>query len=413
MGIIKIQGLSKKFQLDSYKQEGYRTFRDLLYDTAKKGINSLSGKNPEISSKSDFWALRNVDLEIEQGDSVAIVGKNGAGKSTLLKLLSRITEPTSGRIEINGRLASLLEVGTGFHPELSGRENIFLNGAILGMTRNEIKSKFDEIVEFSGVGNFLDTPVKRYSSGMYVRLAFAVAAHLESDILIIDEVLAVGDSEFQKKCLGKMDEVSKKFGKTILFVSHNMLAARQLCNKGVYLNRGSVEFTGLVDEVIERYEIKQSNSSFNSFRIEELDLLIKSIVVNPDINGKVIPKGKLVIQIELEAAYAIKDIGIELVITNSNTHGLLFASNTKTRKNLDVKLNPGQNIISCTIEKFDLASGIYNIGFGIDKPFYKFYFYELNLMQFHVEEEIIIPSLVPTTSPYGHVLFDHVWECKN
>lgn len=203
---------------------------------------------------SDYvWSLRDINFEIEQGDAVGIIGRNGAGKSTLLKLLSKVTKPTTGKIYTNGRIASLLEVGTGFHPEMTGRENVFLNGAILGMTRKEITRKFDEIVDFSGVERYIDTPVKRYSSGMYVRLAFAVAAHLESEILIVDEVLAVGDAEFQKKCLGKMGDVSKGEGRTVLFVSHDLNAVSQICNTGILLNKGIVEYNGKIRETVATY----------------------------------------------------------------------------------------------------------------------------------------------------------------
>lgn len=203
---------------------------------------------------SDYvWSLRDINFEIEQGDAVGIIGRNGAGKSTLLKILSKVTQPTTGKIYTNGRIASLLEVGTGFHPEMTGRENVFLNGAILGMTRKEIKRKFDEIVDFSGVERYIDTPVKRYSSGMYVRLAFAVAAHLESEILIVDEVLAVGDADFQKKCLGKMGDVTKGEGRTILFVSHNMTAIQKLCNKGIFLAEGNLKYEGDIENTIDYY----------------------------------------------------------------------------------------------------------------------------------------------------------------
>lgn len=204
---------------------------------------------------SDYvWSLRDINFEIQQGDAVGIIGRNGAGKSTLLKLLSKVTKPTTGKIYTNGRIASLLEVGTGFHPEMTGRENVFLNGAILGMTRKEIKRKFDEIVDFSGVERYIDTPVKRYSSGMYVRLAFAVAAHLESEILIVDEVLAVGDADFQKKCLGKMGDVTKGEGRTILFVSHNMTAIKELCQSGILLNQGQLIYSGDITNTIIEYQ---------------------------------------------------------------------------------------------------------------------------------------------------------------
>jgi lipopolysaccharide transport system ATP-binding protein len=221
----------------------------------------------EGDEMEDFWALKEISFEVKQGDTLGIIGRNGAGKSTLLKILSRITEPTTGKVTLKGRVASLLEVGTGFHAELSGRENIFLNGAILGMSRAEIRRKFDEIVDFSGVEKFLDTPVKRYSSGMYVRLAFAVAAHLESEILIVDEVLAVGDADFQKKCLGKMGEISRGEGRTVLFVSHNMAAVTSLCNKCVLLKNGTLVESGLTAHIIEKYIM--SGKSFQGEILED------------------------------------------------------------------------------------------------------------------------------------------------
>ncbi|MDG1330753.1 MAG: ABC transporter ATP-binding protein [Crocinitomicaceae bacterium] len=236
---ISIKNLSKRYLIGKKK------------DTSLRGTLSSILKTGN-SSDEEFWALRDIDLEIQNGDVIGIIGKNGAGKSTLLKVLSQITRPTTGRIEINGRVASLLEVGTGFHPELTGRENIFLNGTILGMTRKEVAAKFDEIVDFSGIGKFIDTPVKRYSSGMYVRLAFAVAAHLEPEILIIDEVLAVGDDEFQKKCIGKMKDVAGE-GRTVIFVSHDLGAVKNLCNKGALLQEGKIIFTGDIKETISKY----------------------------------------------------------------------------------------------------------------------------------------------------------------
>ncbi|MFC4414632.1 ABC transporter ATP-binding protein [Kaistella carnis] len=247
------------------------------------------GETNDRSSKgnSDYvWSLRDINFEIEQGDAVGIIGRNGAGKSTLLKLLSKVTKPTTGTIYTNGRIASLLEVGTGFHPEMTGRENIYLNGAILGMTRKEIKRKFDEIVDFSGVERYIDTPVKRYSSGMYVRLAFAVAAHLESEILIVDEVLAVGDAEFQKKCLGKMGDVSKGEGRTVLFVSHNIGAVKTLCQTGIYLKDGLLQYQGKIDDTISKYLISTSGNMDESIqlrddkignkKVEVLDVIFKN-----------------------------------------------------------------------------------------------------------------------------------------
>jgi lipopolysaccharide transport system ATP-binding protein len=247
--VITVENLSKSYILKHQNAERYTALRDVITNTAKSIFTKQTINN---NSKEEFWALKDISFEINQGDRVGIIGRNGAGKSTLLKVLSRIVTPTKGRITIDGRIASLLEVGTGFHPELSGRENIFLNGSILGMSKSEIQKKFDEIVTFSEVERFLDTPVKRYSSGMYVRLAFAVAAHLDPEILIVDEVLAVGDAEFQKKCLGKLKDVSGE-GRTILFVSHNMEAIQKLCNKGILLNKGSLTSIGEMNGVINSY----------------------------------------------------------------------------------------------------------------------------------------------------------------
>jgi lipopolysaccharide transport system ATP-binding protein len=255
--IIKVENLGKSYII-GHQHERYVALRDVLTNKAKlafsKTKNILSGGQLIAGNElEEFWALKDINFEVQQGDRVGIIGRNGAGKSTLLKVLSRITEPTTGSIRLKGRVASLLEVGTGFHPELSGRENIYLNGAILGMSRAEVKKKFDEIIDFAGVEKFLDTPVKRYSSGMYVRLAFAVAAHLEPEILIVDEVLAVGDAEFQKKCLGKMEDVSKNHGRTVLFVSHNMGAIKSLCEKAVVLSRGTIAYNGIADQAVGYY----------------------------------------------------------------------------------------------------------------------------------------------------------------
>ncbi|WP_255547660.1 ABC transporter ATP-binding protein [Mucilaginibacter sp. dw_454] len=265
---IKVENLSKVYQLGNF---GTGTLsRDLeRYWSKIRGKDDPFLKIGEVNDRavkggSDMvWSLKDISFDIQQGDAVGIIGRNGAGKSTLLKILSRITAPTTGTVKVRGRIASLLEVGTGFHPELTGRENIFLNGAILGMRKKEITRKFDEIVDFAGVERYIDTPVKRYSSGMYVRLAFAVAAHLESEILIVDEVLSVGDAEFQKKCLGKMGDVSRGEGRTVLFVSHNMATVKALCNKGIVLNNGQVVFDGGSDEAIFKYSNSVVNAGVN------------------------------------------------------------------------------------------------------------------------------------------------------
>lgn len=272
---IRVENLGKKYKLGSQKNG---SFRESITRLFQRNTSPVSGSLSPDSSQ-EFWALKDVSFEIKQGEAVGIIGRNGAGKSTLLKILSRITEPTKGRFEIFGRVSSLLEVGTGFHPELTGRENVYLNGTILGMRRSEVKAKFDEIVAFSGVEKFIDTPVKHYSSGMQVRLAFAVAAHLEPEILIIDEVLAVGDAEFQKKCLGKMEDVTGQ-GRTVLFVSHNMGAVQQLCTKGTLLSNGKVIFSGSQQDTIKKY--LQANQ-------EEINIY-KANLKNREGSGEIIVK---------------------------------------------------------------------------------------------------------------------------
>ena len=266
MSVISVKGLSKKYRL-RHEVQRYRSLREEMASAARRllFLRSASGATEAVASREDFWALKDVDFEVRQGDRLGIIGRNGAGKSTLLKILSRITDPTEGRIEIAGRVSSLLEVGTGFHPELSGRENIFLNGAILGMRSDEVRRKFDQIVEFAEVERFLDTPVKRYSSGMYVRLAFAVAAHLEPDVLVVDEVLAVGDAQFQQKCLGRMEDLSRS-GRTILFVTHNMDAMLALCNRGLVLERGHAVFDGSALEARQQYLSNVSSAEYSVAR---------------------------------------------------------------------------------------------------------------------------------------------------
>jgi lipopolysaccharide transport system ATP-binding protein len=266
---IKAENISKQYRLGEI---GTGTISHDL----NRWWNKIRGKEDpflkigEINDRSQrgqsdyVWSLKDINFEINQGDAVGIIGRNGAGKSTLLKLLSKVTRPTTGQFKVNGRIASLLEVGTGFHPEMTGRENIYLNGAILGMRRSEITSKFDEIVDFAGIERYIDTPVKRYSSGMYVRLAFAVAAHLESEILIVDEVLAVGDADFQKKCLGKMDNISKGEGRTVLFVSHNMASITQLCNSGILIDNGKVSYIGSSSNAVLKYISTNTNNSYIS-----------------------------------------------------------------------------------------------------------------------------------------------------
>jgi lipopolysaccharide transport system ATP-binding protein len=262
--LITVENLSKRYIIDHEREAKNKTLRDVVTNAAMRASNRLlhplNGATSANGHREEFWALKDVSFEVKQGEVVGIIGRNGAGKSTLLKILSRITEPTAGRVRIKGRVASLLEVGTGFHPELTGRENVFLNGAVLGMSREEIKRKFDEIVAFAEIEKFLDTPVKRYSSGMYVRLAFAVAAHLEPEILIIDEVLAVGDYEFQRRCLGRMNQVAHS-GRTVLFVSHNMTAIEDLCSQSIFLKNGMIECAGPTQHIVAYYLTSSAGNS--------------------------------------------------------------------------------------------------------------------------------------------------------
>lgn len=291
MEVIKLENISKQYRLGRVSSKTvagdlnrfWARIRGKEDPTLKIGV----GNTLDVNDGEYVWALRDINIDVEQGEVLGIIGKNGAGKSTLLKILSKVTAPTTGLIKVKGRIASLLEVGTGFHPELTGKENIFLNGAILGMTKGEIRRKFDEIVDFSGVGKYINTPVKRYSSGMYVRLAFAVAAHLEPEILIVDEVLAVGDADFQKKCLGKMKDVSAE-GRTVLFVSHNMTAVRSLCKNAVLLKQGLIEARGTADEMVDRYLKLNSGSIVNSVSFASPEsatgnenIRIKNVQVNP------------------------------------------------------------------------------------------------------------------------------------
>lgn len=375
--VIDVKNLSKKYVIGHQKRERYTALRDVIAEKAKRITSKL--RHPFSAKKNDsteeeFWALKDVNFEIKQGDRVGIIGRNGAGKSTLLKILSRITEPTSGRIAIKGRVVSLLEVGTGFHPELTGRENIFLNGAILGMSKLEIKRKFDEIVDFSEVEKFLDTPVKRYSSGMYVRLAFAVAAHLEPEILILDEVLAVGDAAFQKKCFGRMEEVGKE-GRTILFVSHNMGAVTQLCNSVIYLRDGQIiEQSKDLTATIKRYQsvevneqqirwIAKDNSYQNdwfaptSFYLcnQNGNLLeSNSIGVNERIN--------ICIEGVCEKVDSATQVGVSVYSADGSQ---LFWTFTTDNEASWLEIQKGHNRLVVTFPEFLLNEGSYQIELGV------------------------------------------------
>ncbi|MGA2162800.1 MAG: ABC transporter ATP-binding protein [Methanoregula sp.] len=362
---IQVRDLGKRYTTGG-SPEKYHTFRDAIVNSVKAPFRRLNRQGADRSADK-FWALKDVSFDVHQGEVVGIIGRNGAGKSTLLKILSRITTPTEGGVDIYGRIGSLLEVGTGFHPELTGRENIFLNGSILGMKKSEIEEKFDEIIKFSEIDKFIDTPVKRYSSGMYVRLAFAVAAHLNPEILIVDEVLAVGDTGFQKKCLGKMGEISKQ-GKTVLFVSHNMAAVSALCSKAMVLNHGSIIYPmGDTDEAIKYYIDSISQKSLTDLterkdRQGEGKIRITGfLILDKDGNRQVVlVSGQWVeFQIQYECISEKKFNHVRSDISISLTSGrfITLLSNTFSSELFDQIAKKGH--FSCIIKKLPLSTGEY------------------------------------------------------
>ena len=365
--VIKVENLSKVYQLGEI---GTGTLsRDLeRYWARVRGKADPFLKIGEVNDRSKkgesdiVWSLKDINFDIEEGDAVGIIGRNGAGKSTLLKILSRVTAPTTGSVKVKGRIASLLEVGTGFHPELSGRENIFLNGAILGMRKAEIKRNFDQIVDFSGVERYIDTPVKRYSSGMYVRLAFAVAAHLEAEILIVDEVLAVGDAEFQKKCLGKMSEVSKGEGRTVLFVSHNMASISQLCNKAILLNNGKLDYFDYTAFTINEYlktDNSQAEANFKLNNSLSMSVLAASII-NKD--GKKSSAITLQSNFIIKVTYQVRAPQKNVICAVGITHQSTPVNTTWTQPS---NLQEGTYHTYFHMDLLHLAIGTYAIGIGL------------------------------------------------
>lgn len=367
MTVIEAQNVSKRYIIDHKKGNAKSdTFREVITNTFRNMFTK--GEEDEVEHE-DFWALKDVSFKIEQGDRVGVVGSNGAGKSTLLKVLSRITEPTQGKITIKGRVASLLEVGTGFHPELSGRENIFLNGAILGMKRDEIKKHFDAIVDFAGVEKFLDTPVKRYSSGMYVRLGFAISAHLEPEIMIVDEVLAVGDADFQRKCLGKMKDASTS-GRTILFVSHNLTAVQGLCNKAMYMQKGQLIQMGETNLIMSNYlsQIQKTDLQVSYTNQNEAPgndrVRLKSVKLVPnylDNQNHLDVRTSFKIQIEFWNYMEQANLNISLHV-NSLTGECIFNIGTPS-----IKFEKGIISAECEIPSDFLNDGSYSLSFMIVK----------------------------------------------
>jgi lipopolysaccharide transport system ATP-binding protein len=376
--VICARGLGKKYIIGhETARERYATLRDVTARAAhnlwKRAVAAARGHAiVHGRTTEEFWALKDVSFQVKRGEVLGIIGRNGAGKSTLLKILSRITEPSEGRVTITGRVASLLEVGTGFHPELTGRENIYLNGAILGMSRVEIRRKFDEIVDFSGVEKFIDTPVKRYSSGMQVRLAFSVAAHLEPEILVVDEVLAVGDAEFQKKCLGKMGEVSAREGRTVLFVSHNMDALRRCCQTGLLLSDGRVTLNATIDECIESYWLRLKSEqprlgfpprASNKHHIIDVEILDEQLrpISNPATWQSVVFAIRFYSPVPTPRASVIFQI--------STVEGNLLALfSTRPDQNFDIDFESGENTVFLRIGSLALSAGTYVIGAGLALP---------------------------------------------
>ena len=370
---ISIENLGKRYLVDHEAQRGYRTLRESLVDLASAPLRRLRGQRS--TSREEFWALKDVSFEVQPGEVVGIIGRNGAGKSTLLKILSQITKPTTGRVRLNGRVGSLLEVGTGFHPELTGRENIYLNGSILGMSQKEIACKFEQIVDFSGVERFLDTPVKRYSSGMYVRLAFAVAAHLEPEILMIDEVLAVGDGEFQTKCLDKMKDIAR-VGRTILFVSHDMSAIRCLTDRAVYLKNGKPVAFGCTNEVINTYmsdsvAARRTLGDLSFYRRDKMGgarAQFVKVALSDSKAGELptfISPRSIRLELDIEANEELGETCVSLTLVRNHEDRVttLFSPDVGFRP----YISRGLNHIQCKIDAPPLSPGQYTISCGLNR----------------------------------------------
>lgn len=361
--ILEVNNLSKQYRLGTIGSGtiSHDLNRFFAKIRGKEDPFLKVGDTNDRSTKGDsnyVWALKDIDFKVKRGEVLGIIGKNGAGKSTLLKILSKVTGPTTGSVRANGRIASLLEVGTGFHPEMTGKENIFLNGAILGMTKNEIRAKLDEIIAFSGCERYIDTPVKRYSSGMKVRLAFAVAAHLEPDILVVDEVLAVGDAEFQKKAIGKMQNISKGEGRTVLFVSHNMMSVKTICTKALILENGQVTDYGEVNEMVDKYLMNASNETESHVILnKEVDqIILKSIAITDNgINGSFDIDKELAFQIKLESKIDYQSINVNLFFNLSDGTNI-FATCSEA-----APLKKGSFVYNCTIPANMLNSIVYSI----------------------------------------------------
>ena len=416
--IIEVNNLSKSYTITHEGRERYTALRDVMAQKAKKIFSfpsSLRGGTTKQSPyKEEFWALKDVSFKIEQGDRVGIIGRNGAGKSTLLKILSRITEPTTGEIKIKGRVASLLEVGTGFHPELTGRENIFLNGAILGMSRVEIRKHFDAIVDFAEVEKFLDTPVKRYSSGMYVRLAFAVAAHLEPEILVVDEVLAVGDAQFQKKCLGKMEDVSKNEGRTVIFVSHNMEAIQALTVNSIFLSSGNLILKDKTNTVIDKYinatDIRTSVADY-SFRhgTGKAKIIKLNVMQSGEIVSSIKQGDAFQVEVWVELFEKIK-LDVSFVLEDFMQHPF-SCSHLSDKSETPEEIGVQKFLIDVNIPH--LRSGEYMCSMGLFRPDKTEYFDVILHYPFLNVEGVNTDYFFPMDDRWGRLYFDLNWNKIN
>ena len=412
---LSVENLSKSFQISHERTglPGYRTLRDDLAGLPRRLFTRL-GRNGRSTAET-FWALKNISFEVEQGEVVGIIGRNGAGKSTLLKILTGITEPTSGIADVYGRVGALLEVGTGFHPELSGRENIFLNGAILGMTRPEIRRKFDDIVAFAEIEKFLDTPVKRYSSGMYVRLAFAVAAHLDPEILLIDEVLAVGDAEFQKKCLGKMEDVATKEGRTVIFVSHNIDAICHLCSRCILLRDGEIEKSGPTDDVVAAYlGSAEQQDPVVAFKPVKHDATFRSAgLYDPDGRATVSFNANMSILIKCSFAVSRTIAGLQVCFSVFNFKGeqIFYSTISMAKPAISVDA-PGVHDIAALIPSRLLLPGRYFVTLALHTP---------NTQLYDRRDQALWFQILGTVDGYhgfsseqlGHVYADVKWRRGN
>lgn len=408
---IEFNNVSKQYRL------GLVSTRTLSHDFNRWWVTSILGKEDpylkigsvnDRSKKADseyVWALRNIDFKVEQGDVVGIIGRNGAGKSTLLKILSKVTGPTTGSIKAKGRIGSLLEVGTGFHPEMTGRENIYLNGAILGMTKVEINRKLDGIVDFSGCERYIDTPVKRYSSGMTVRLGFAVAAFLEPEILVVDEVLAVGDAEFQKKAIGKMQDVSSSEGRTVLFVSHNMSSIQQLCRKGILLKNGMIERIGPVGDVVDYYlSGVRTVADFN--RRGNGGVRVEDIKVS---RGSVELGGNLDIELELKASRDVEIVDISFDITDELGKQMAHVSNYDDEYNIRRMAKGERKTVCCQIKNINFAPGGYISSIWLGNP-YETFDKVIDCIKFRVNQnEVFIKRITPYDSA-SKVVLQSSWK---